>query len=391
MVPRTQSLNPFIRLTAVALAATLAGCSLNPFASDDELPTPAPASQPAPEASYDSPAQASVPQSSGPVVQRVSQPIPLADNHPDEYVVKVGDTLWDIAATFLKDPWFWPEIWHINTQIENPHLIYPGDVLALVYIDGQPRVTNVRASTYRLSPQARISPISRAVTSIPFESISAFLASGAVLEKREADKLPYLLKTRGDHLIASAGNVVYVRGLDDAELGSRYTVVEVGGPLIDPDDNKLIGYKGRFIGTGSVRRKGDPATVALIDSSQEATPGDKLIPESVEIPLNFYPRAPGSAIDGRIISVVGGVTQIGQYQVVVLNRGTRDGLSVGDVLTIFRTGETVEDRFGGGKVRLPDEEAGTLMVFKVYDRIGFGLVMEARQAIHIHDTVRNPI
>jgi len=387
MVPRTQSLNPFIRLTAVALAATLAGCSLNPFANDDEPPAPAPASQPS---SYDSSAQSSVPEYSGPVVERVSQPVPLADNHPNEYVVKVGDTLWDIAATFLKDPWFWPEIWHINTQIENPHLIYPGDVLALVYIDGQPRITNVQASTYRLSPQARVSPITQAVTSIPYESVSAFLSSGAVLEKRETDRLPYLLDTRGDHLIAAAGNIVYVRGLDDAQLGSRYNVVEVGGPLIDPDDNKLIGYQGKFIGEGTLRRTGDPATVALTDSSEEAVPGDKLIPESVDIPLNFYPRAPSSAIDGRIISVVGGVTQIGQYQVVVLNRGTRDGLSVGDVLTVYQTGETIDDRFGGGKVRLPDEEAGTLMVFKVYDRIGYGLIMEATQAIHIHDTVRNP-
>jgi hypothetical protein len=390
MVPRTQSLNTFIRLTAVALAALLAGCSLNPFAGDDDeavVPTPA-SSSPAP--SYDNTSQSSVPDYEGPVVQRVSQPVALADNHPNEYVVQVGDTLWDIAATFLKDPWFWPEIWHINTQIANPHLIYPGDVLALVYIDGQPRITNVRASTYRLSPQARISPITQAVTSIPYEAVSAFLSSGAVLEKRETDRLPYILETRGDHLIAAAGNVVYARGLDDAQLGSRYNVVEVGGPLIDPDDNKLIGYQGKFIGEGTLRRTGDPATLALTDTNQEAVPGDRLVPESVDVPLNFYPRAPSTLIDGRIISVVGGVTQIGQYQVVVLNRGTRDGLAAGDVLTVFRTGETVKDRFGGGKVRLPDEEAGHLMVFKVYDRIGYGLIMEARQAIHIHDTVRNP-
>ena len=388
MVPRTLSLKTLIRLSAVALAATMAGCSLNPFADDDEPPAAAPASSPPP--SYDSPGQSSVPEYTGPVVERVSEPVPLAANHPDEYVVKVGDTLWDIAATFLRDPWFWPEIWHINTQIENPHLIYPGDVLALVYIDGQPRITNVRASTYRLSPQARISPITQAVTSIPYESVSAFLSSGAVLEKREADRLPHLLATKGDHLIAAAGNIVYVRGLDDAALGSRYNVVEVGGPLVDPDDNRLIGYQGKFIGEGTLRRSGDPATVALTDTNQEAVPGDRLIPEAVDIPLNFYPRAPSSPIDGRIISVVGGVTQIGQYQVVVLNRGTRDGLAVGDVLTVFQTGETIRDRFGGGKVRLPDEEAGTLMVFKVYDRIGYGLVMEATQAIHIHDTVRNP-
>ena len=388
MVPRTQSLNTLIRLTAVALAALLAGCSLNPFAGDDDAAVPTPA--PAPPPSYDNATQSSAPEYSAPVVERVSQPVPLADNHPNEYVVQVGDTLWDIAATFLKDPWFWPEIWHINTQIANPHLIYPGDVLALVYIDGQPRITNVRASTYRLSPQARISPISQAVTSIPYEAVSAFLSSGAVLEKRETDQLPYLLETRGDHLIAAAGNVVYARGLNDAQLGSRYNVVEIGEPLVDPDDNKLIGYQGKFIGEGTLRRTGDPATVALTDTSQEAVPGDKLIPESVDVPLNFYPRAPSSSIDGRIISVVGGVTQIGQYHVVVLNRGTRDGLAVGDVLSVFRTGETIKDRFGGGKVRLPDEEAGTLMVFKVYDRIGYGLVMEATQAIHIHDTVRNP-
>ena len=199
-----------------------------------------------------------------------------------------------------------------------------------------------------------------------------------------------MLDTRGDHLMAAAGNVVYVRGLDDAQLGSRYNVVEVGGPLIDPDDNKLIGYQGKFIGEGTLRRTGDPATVALTDSNEEAVPGDKLIPESVDIPLNFYPRAPSSPIDGRIISVVGGVTQIGQYQVVVLNRGTNNGLSVGDVLDVWQTGETIDDRFGGGSVRLPDEQAGTIMVFKTYDRISYGLVMEATQAIHIHDTVRNP-
>ena len=388
MFPRTQSLNTYLRLTAVALTATLAGCSLNPFSGDDDATVPAASA--APSQPYDSGATSSVPEYSGPVVERVSAPVPLADNHPNEYVVQVGDTLWDIAETFLRDPWFWPEIWHINTQIENPHLIYPGDVLGLVYIDGMPKVTNIRASTYRMSPQARVTPITEAVTSIPYESVSAFLASGAVLEKRQANNLPYLLQTRGDHLMASAGNEVYVRGLDDAQLGSRYHVVQIGGPLIDPDDNKLIGYRGKFIGEGTLRRMGDPATLALTDTSEEAIPGDKLLPEAVDIPLNFYPRSPRTAIDGRIISVHGGVTQIGQYQAVVLNRGESHGLAAGDILSVFQTGATVKDRFGGGKVRLPDEEAGTLMIFKVYDRISFGLIMEATQAIHIHDSVRNP-
>ena len=315
---------------------------------------------------------------------------PLAGDHPDRYVVQKGDTLWDIAATFLRDPWFWPEIWYINPEIENPHLIYPGDVLALVYIDGQPRVTTVQGSSYRLSPQARVTPLTEAVTSVPYEAIAAFLSSGVILEKDEVDDLPYLLATRGDHLIAAAGNDVYVRGTSD-QPGSRFNVVQVGEPLIDPENNRLVGYQGNLVGEGTLRRTGDPATMALIKSNQEAKQGDVLIPVAIDVPLNFFPKAPSSEVDGQIMAVVGGVTQIGQYQVVVMNRGSTDGLAVGDVLTVFQKGEDVEDRVRGGTVRLPDEPAGTVMVFKVYDEIGYGLVMEATQALHIEDFVRNPI
>jgi hypothetical protein len=166
--------------------------------------------------------------------------------------------------------------------------------------------------------------------------------------------------------------------------------VHVGEPLYDPDDDRLIGYQGINVGEGTLRRTGDPATVALTDTSQEAKSGDRLLPEAVDIPLNFFPRSPSSPVEGRIVSVVGGVTQIGQYQVVVLNRGANNGLSIGDVLTVWQTGEVVDDRIGGGKVRLPEEEAGTVMVFKTFDRISYGLIMEATQAIHVHDTVRNP-
>ena len=121
------------------------------------------------------------------VLQQVSQPVPLASGAPDEYIVQEGDTLWDIAATFLRDPWYWPEVWYVNPQVENPHLIYPGDTLALVMIDGQQRITNVRASTYRLSPQARVTPLNESITSIPYEQIAAFLSKGLVLEKDQAD------------------------------------------------------------------------------------------------------------------------------------------------------------------------------------------------------------
>jgi hypothetical protein len=379
-----------IRLTAVTLAATLAGCSLNPFAGDDEpssyTPPVGQTSSSTGGSTYSEP-----PKPYEPVVQKVNEPVPLAEGHPNEYVVQVGDTLWDIAGTFLRDPWYWPEIWYVNPDIVNPHLIYPGDVLGLVYIDGQPRITNVRTSTYRMSPQARVTPITEAIDTIPYDEIAAFLSHGMVLAKSELDSLPYMLRTRGDHLMAAAGNEIYVRGTGSAAPGSLYSVVHVGDKLVDPDDGDVVGYQGIFVGEGTLRRGGDPATVWLTDTKQEALEGDRLVSQASDIPLNFFPKAPSTQIDGRIISVVGGVTQIGQYQVVVLNRGSGNGLGVGDVLTVFQSGEEVSDRVGGGKVRLPDEAAGTIMVFKVYDRISYALVMEATQAIHILDAVRNPI
>ncbi len=382
------SLISSLRLPALSLAAaivtTVAGCSSIPYFGDDD----------------DSAAQSTrdyargSATTSGPALVRINQPVPLAEGHPNEYVVQVGDTLWDIAAAFLKDPWFWPEIWYVNPEIENPHLIYPGDVLGLVYIAGEQRVTTVvrtPLSQWRMSPQARVTQLAQAVTSIPYETVSAFLTSGVVLERGQAKRLPYLVDTRGDHLMAAAGNEVYVRGLKGDEPGSRYSVVHVGDPLIDPDDNRLVGYQGIWVGEATMRRGGDPATLLLTDTTQEVKIGDRLMPETVDIPLNFFPKSPARNIDGRIISVVNGVTQIGQHMVVVLNRGARDGLAVGDVLTVFQTGEKVRDRVKGGRVRLPDEAAGTVMVFKVYRDIGYALVMEATQPIHIHDTIRNPI
>jgi hypothetical protein len=331
------------------------------------------------------------------LVEQSTSRVPLAEDHPDEYVVQPGDTLWDIASTFLRDPWYWPEIWYINPEVENPHLIYPGDVLALVTIDGQTRITAVRGSSYRLSPQARIPPLGDAVTSIPYEEIAAFLSKGLVLEKDQIEGLPYIMGTRGNHLIAASGNDLYVRGGAPAAPGTRYSVVHIGEELIDPDDDRVVGYQGVYVGEGAMTRGGDPATVTLTDTNREALLGDRLLPESVDIPLNFFPKAPDSQIDGSIISVVDGVSLIGQYHVVVMNRGARDGLAPGDVLTVFQQGQVVTDRFGDGsmfrrgeKVKLPDEEAGTVMVFKVYDRIAYGLVMEATSDIHVSDAVRNP-
>ena len=410
MPPVSDRLKQGLSASVVAFSLTVAGCStvssLNPFASDEPQTAPVDqaASMPSRSTSMDAApaADSGMRTTSGSRLTRISEPVPLASDAPQEYVVQVGDTLWDIASAFLRDPWYWPEVWYVNPQVENPHLIFPGDVLALVNIDGRDRITTVRGGAYRLSPAARVTPLTEAVTSIPYEQIASFLSKGLVLERDQAARLPYILATRGDHLAAAAGNDIYIRGGDPAPNGTRFSVVHVGDELRDPDDNRVIGYQGIYVGEGALSRGGDPATVSLTDTNREALAGDRLLPETVDIPLNFFPKAPDIDVDGRIISVVDGVSLIGQYQVVVLNRGARNGLAPGDVLTVYQAGETVRDRyaggtlgtisslFGGERVTLPDEEAGTIMVFKVYDRIGYALVMEATSDIHVLDAVRNP-
>lgn len=335
----------------------------------------------------------------------------LNPRHPERYVVQRGDTLWDISGMFLRDPWYWPEIWYVNPQVRNPHLIYPGDVLTLVYVDGQPQLRLERGAQRggdeRLSPRIREEDLPEAISTIPFEIIGAFLSKGAVLSEEQINQLPYILSIRDGHLAAAAGNDVYVRG--DVQEQAGYSVVHLGQQLVDPDDQTVVGYEGIFVGEGTLRRGGDPATLRLNRTKREALEGDRLLSLEFDVPLNFYPRAPERETQGSIIHVVDGLSRIGQYQVVVLNRGDRDGLEPGHVLTVMRRGGEVEDRGGnreyreftsrrnlskglfGEKVRLPDEPAGTVMVFKTYERISYALVMEADEAIKVLDGVVNPI
>jgi LysM domain len=327
--------------------------------------------------------------------------IPLADNVPDSYVVKHGDTLWAIAKVFLRDPWYWPEIWQVNPQIQNPHRIYPGDTLRLVFIDGQPQILLQRGDAARVEPRVRSEPLEAAITSIPYATVAAFMSKPSVLDREQIKHAPYLLATRDLHVVMSEGDTLYARGFSNpAELGSHYNVVRVGDPLIDPDDNRILGYDGIFTGSGHVIRQGDPTTLIMTESTQESRAGDKLIAGGVDVPLDFIPSAPRMKTNGRIIAVADGVSIIGQYEVVVVNRGARDGLAPGNVLGVFDIGPTVPDTekkgfftlntLGAKNVALPSERAGTFMVFKTFDNISYGLVMEATNVIRVGDKVQNP-
>lgn len=327
--------------------------------------------------------------------------IALAPNAPDTYVVKRGDTLWGIARTFLRDPWYWPEIWHVNPQIQNPHLIYPGDTLRLVYIDGQPRIVLERGDTVHVSPRLRSEPREAPIKTIPFQTVAAFMSKPSLLSDEQIKAAGYVLSSRDDHEAISEGNTVYARGLGGAEIGQRYSVVHIGDALRDPDDNALVGYNGIYAGTGRVTRTGDPTTMIMTDSARESEPGDKVMPGNVDVALDFMPSPPRKPVSGRIMAVSDGVNTIGQYQVVVINRGARDGLVPGNVLMVYDAGGLVADqekhgflassnKFFSEKVRIPDERTGTFMVFKTYDRVSYGLIMEAKDIIRVRDRVSNP-
>ena len=330
----------------------------------------------------------------------------LAPGAPDSYTVKRGDTLWGIAKVFLKDPWYWPEIWQVNPQVQNPHLIYPGDTLHLVYVNGRPRIvlqpgSLERGNGARVMARVRSQPLEAAVTTIPYETVAAFMNKPMVLEEKQIKTSPYVLSTRDSHVVMSEGNTVYARGFTaPVELGAHYNLVRVGEALRDPDDNRILGYNGVYTGTGHVTRGGDPATLIMTQSTRETYPGDKLLPGDVDVPLDFMPSPPKMKVKGRIMLVSDGVSIIGQYEVVVINRGIRDGLQPGNVLAVYSASEPVYDNSKNGfvhapslfakKVELPEERTGTFMVFKTFDRMSFGLIMEATDIIRVADKVQSP-
>lgn len=334
--------------------------------------------------------------------------IPLTADAPNEYVVKTGDTLWDISKVFLRDPWYWPEIWYVNPQVENPHLIYPGDVLKLVYIEGQPRVTltgrTESGGGKRLSPQVRKEPLSQAITAIPYDVIASFMGRPTLLDADQVKSAPYVVAMRDGHVIGAVGNEIYARGIKDAAADARYSVIHIEETLYDPQSKDLLGYSGMYVGSGPVATTGDPAKLLLTDSTREALQGDKLFPESVDVNVDFVPHAPASEVDARVIAVRSH-TVMGQYQVIALNHGKDSGLEPGHVLAISQIGGVVRDSYskgglsanssrsgrkGGRAVQLPDERIGLAMVFKAFDRMSYALVMETTHEIRQGDLAKNP-
>lgn len=383
---------------AVAALMLLAGCAT----TDDVLLPP-----PEPRA-IESTAEPRVIESAAEPPVEVAAPtmVQLNADAPLRYVVQKGDTLWGIANKYLRDSWQWPELWYANPDVQNPHLIYPGDVLYLTWVDGAPRLTRegvappdtagaalvTPSGTDKLSPRVRELPLDQAITGIPLDAIRGFMRGPRVVSKDEVEDAPYVVDFEESRLMVGTGSVAYALGIEDLRI-VQYQIIRLGEEYRDPDDNDVIGYEAMPVADTEVQVYGDPSTILIKRSDIETRVGDYLLPAEADwLSARFIPHAPQRRVNGRIISVYNGMSQIGQYQIVALNRGTEIGLEPGHLLSVIQTGRVSKDphSFFGSKVQLPDINAGTVMVFKVAPRLSYALVMTALKEIHLLDALETP-
>lgn len=317
----------------------------------------------------------------------------VRDDAPQTYVVKRGDTLWGISGMYLEKPWLWPELWDVNPQIDNPHLIYPGDELYLTWVDGQPRLQLRRGRDVKLHPEMRISELDLAIPAIPLDEVGPFLKRHRIVDAGALNGAPYVVAGDQGHLLSAPGDRMFGRG--EFVSGERaYGIFRPGEAYRDPLTGELLGYQARDIGNARLLSSASDSVVELEVTrvTEEVRIEDRLLPEEERIlAATFHPRAPRQPVEnGFMIAVDGGVSQIGPGHIVVLNLGEREGLEPGNVLAIYQDGGSVYDRVAQENVRLPDTRAGLLMVFEVFERASYALVLKSSRPLRILDRVEEP-
>ena len=316
----------------------------------------------------------------------------LRSDAPDRHVVVKGDTLWDISGKFFKDPWKWPYIWGMNKDsIKDPHWIYPGNVIILDRASGTLRIGQTGDSAsgvVKLSPKAREGQGTHdAIPSISANAIVPFLSQPLVIDEGALKDAPTLIGTREGRVILSAHDIGFAKGISPNK-GSKWQIYRPGKTFTDPDTNEALGIEAIYLGNAEVTDFADVSTVAITQSVQEINQGDRLVAPSGSTVNTYLPRAPGSNISARVISVYGGVSQAGQNTVITLNKGKRDGLESGHVLALYRKGEDVKNE--GEKFTLPDERYGLVFVFRVFDKVSYALVMQTRLPVQLLDRAQTP-
>ncbi|MEE4295383.1 MAG: LysM domain-containing protein [Wenzhouxiangella sp.] len=372
--------------------------------------------------------------------------VELREDHPREYVVQPGDTLWDIASRFLTKPWEWPNIWQANPAIENPHLIYPGDVISLVFIGGEPRLM-VDDSIKKLSPRIRAEDVDEPITTLPRDAIDPFLRRIRILSEEDIEGLPYIVGNEDNRYMGAPGDRTYARGLEDAQVGDQVVIarmthqyldrrealyVEQGirrnrvrrgvaqvpsgerpsSPLwlntigrLDEFTYPVIGYEFHEAARATVLKVGDPTILQLEEGRREVEPGDYVLPvDDFEFEEVFYPRTMDPMPeDARVLSISEAYFGVGHYQIVAINIGSEQGVEPGHVFSGFRPGRVVRDEktypfmsqnaFNNPEkvnVALPDEYAGVLMVFRTFDHISYAIVLDGEKPIRVNDKLDHP-
>ena len=348
--------------------------------------------------------------------------VALTPDHPDRYVVQKGDTLWDISKRFLKDPWRWASVWTINDQVKNPHLIYPGDVILLTYVDGKPQLSVAREekvvpapagveeqtvtpttaieepagetptgmNVVKLRPRAHAESITSAIPTISPEAIVPFLTEPLAVGRSELDRAGYVTIGLDDRRALGDGSQFYARGLKNSGT-EYYQIFRQGAALKHPDTGEILAYEALFLGDARLLESGDPAKLMVTRVKQEILPTDRLLqtPEKAALPY-YFPRAPEKNVDGRILAAVNGLREFGPNTIVAISLGKREGMEEGHVLRIMRHVGLSKDPVTQRMYKLPDEETGLLMIFRVFDKVSYALIMNATRPVHIHDALRTP-
>ena len=330
-------------------------------------------------------------------------------NAPDQHTVVRGDTLWDISGKFLEHPWCWPQVWGMNRQeIANPHWIYPGQIVYFDRRTGRLSLTRPGSGdgseglpTTRLSPQIRTEGMGAgAIASIPTGAIEPFLTTPLIIESNTLDGAPRIAAQEDGHVFLGKGDKVYVRG--DLRGATAFQVFRPGTPLRDPDTGKVIAYEAVFLGNVALQQSAKPGvdvhTFMVSNAAQEMGVGDLLVPTPPTPLRNYVPHAPARQVKARVLGIYSGVTYAGQNQVISVNRGTVDGLDIGAVLELYHFGEVIADP-GGSKgvmgigkavLKLPDERVGSLFIFRVFNKVSYGLIMQTTQPVQVGDVATSP-
>lgn len=350
----------------------------------------------------------------------------LAPNAPDSYTVKSGDTLWAISGLFLRSPWRWPELWGMNLgEVQNPHRIFPGQELFLERDGGRARLRmgkggntggDIPTETVRVSPRTRYETLAdAALPTLASKYIEPFLSEPLIVDEGGLALAPRIVATQHERVLLSRGDRAYVLGepatpvLDEKGHPQFYRVFRSVVPIKDPDNGTVLGYEAQYVGRAEVKKSQGqqlsagkdgketlelvPATVEIVRVKEEMRIGDRLLPEPPRQFTNFVPRAPQTPVSGRIVSVYGSaVANAAQNQVVLIDKGTRDGLQVGHVMAVLKDGKRVLDRTGSKPelIRLPDERNGLLMVFRPFETLSYALILEITDGVRIGDRFNSP-